>query len=62
MRKRKLITDSNNVIRYVDKNGVIIKSRWLTAGGKRYYFDKNGNSLKKMRSVAGKYYYFHARK
>ena len=62
MRKSKLITDSNNVIRYVDKNGVIIKSRWLTAGGKRYYFDKNGNSLKKMRSVAGKYYYFHARK
>lgn len=62
MRKSKLITDSNNVIRYVDKNGVIIKSRWLTVGGKRYYFDKNGNSLKKMRSVAGKYYYFHARK
>lgn len=62
MRKSRLITDSSNVVRYVDKNGLLIKSRWLTISGKKYYFDKNGCALKRMRSVGGKYYYFHAKK
>ena len=55
MYKSKKITDSKNVVRYVDKYGVMVKSRWITVSGKKYYFDKTGKAMKK---VGKNYYYF----
>lgn len=58
MYKSKKITDSKNVVRYVDKYGVMVKSRWITVSGKKYYFDKTGKALKGMKKVGKNYYYF----
>ncbi len=60
--KSQLITDSKNVVRYVDKNGVLVKSRWITVSGRKYYVDKNGKALKGMKKVGSNYYYFQAKK
>ena len=32
------------MVRYVDKYGVMVKSRWITVSGKKYYFDKTGKA------------------
>ena len=60
--KSQLITDSKNVVRYVDKNGVLVKSKWITVSGKKYYVDKSGHALKGMKKVGSNYYYFQAKK
>ena len=59
--RSKLIRDSKNIYRYVDKNGVLVKNKWATYQGKKYYFDKNGHALKGMKKVGKNYYYFQSK-
>lgn len=40
------------------KNGKKIKSSWKNVKGKRYYFDKNGNAVYGIRTIAGTTYLF----
>lgn len=61
MCRSKLIRDSKNISRYVDKNGVLVKNTWITYKEKKYYFDKNGHALKGMKKVGKDYYYFQAK-
>lgn len=61
MCRSKLIRDSKNISRYVDKNGVLVKNTWITYKEKKYYFDKNGHALKGMKKVGKNYYYFQAK-
>ena len=58
MYKSKLLRDSKNVVRYVDRNGVLVKNRWITVSGKKYYFDQYGHALKGRKKVGQNYYYF----
>ena len=51
MCRSKLIRDSKNISRYVDKNGVLVKNTWITYKEKKYYFDKNGHALKGMKRL-----------
>ena len=61
MYRSRLIRDSKNISRYVDKNGVLVKNTWITYKEKKYYFDKNGHALKGMKKVGKNYYYFQAK-
>ena len=43
---------------YLDADGLQVKSKWVTAGGKKYYLDASGYALTGTKKISGKYYYF----
>ena len=48
---------SKNAV-YGDKNGLLVKNRWVSSAGKWYYMGSNGFALKGFQNVRGKSYLF----
>lgn len=51
------LTEVDGVYYYYE-NGDMVTSRWITAGGYKYYFMKNGNAAVLKCKIGGKYYVF----
>lgn len=51
------LTEVDGVYYYYE-NGDMVTSRWITAGGYKYYFKKNGSAAVLKCKIGGKYYVF----
>ena len=58
LKKKALIRSSRGNLYYVDKNGVRVKNKMVTVGGKTYYMGASGRAVKGLVWYDGSYYYF----